>query len=151
MCIRDSDESSYKNILLASNYSGKAINISRTTAAHSMSYKLTSLYGISHGHAVALCIIPIWHLLSIKAKTDKKLLEILNKISQIFEENTIEGCINKLSKMIKAFKLPNIKIKEKDIKRLVESVNMSRMNNNPVVFTTEEIEQLYKKIYKSLF
>lgn len=145
------DESSYKNILLASNYSGKAINISRTTAAHSMSYKLTSLYGISHGHAVALCIIPIWHLLSIKAKTDKNLLEILNKISQIFEENTIDGSINKLSKMIKAFKLPNIKIKEKDIKRLVESVNMARMNNNPVVFTTEEIEQLYRKIYRSLF
>ena len=31
-------------IMLASNYSGRAINITQTTAPHAMSYKLTSLY-----------------------------------------------------------------------------------------------------------
>lgn len=140
------DENSYKNILIASNYSGKAINISRTTAAHSMSYKLTSMYGISHGHAVALCIIPIWKLLLDKANKDEKLLESLNKISQIFEEKTIDDSINKLSKIIKSFKLPTIKIKNNDIKILARSVNVARMNNNPIVFTVKEIEQLYKEI-----
>ena len=54
---------SYKEIIEASNYSGKAINISKTTAAHAMSYKITTMYNISHGHSVALCIIPIWKLL----------------------------------------------------------------------------------------
>ena len=36
----------------ASYWAGKAIDISRTTAAHALSYHLTSHYGIPHGHAV---------------------------------------------------------------------------------------------------
>ena len=36
---------------LAAMYSGKAINISRTTAPHALSYPFTSFYGINHGHA----------------------------------------------------------------------------------------------------
>ncbi len=38
----------------ASNLAGQAINISRTTAAHALSYKITTDYGLPHGHAVAL-------------------------------------------------------------------------------------------------
>ena len=36
------------------NLAGKAINITRTTAPHAMSYVMTSKYGYPHGHAVAL-------------------------------------------------------------------------------------------------
>ena len=36
----------------ASYWAGRAIDISRTTAAHAFSYYLTAHYGISHGHAV---------------------------------------------------------------------------------------------------
>lgn len=36
----------------ASYWAGRAIDISRTTAAHALSYYLTSHYGIPHGHAV---------------------------------------------------------------------------------------------------
>ena len=39
---------------IAANLSGKAISISKTTAPHAISYPFTSLYGINHGHAVAL-------------------------------------------------------------------------------------------------
>lgn len=35
-------------------YSGRAIDMTTTTAPHAFSYKFTSLYGIPHGHAVAL-------------------------------------------------------------------------------------------------
>ena len=41
-------------MLKAANYSGKAINITKTTAPHAVSYPFTAHYGISHGHAVAL-------------------------------------------------------------------------------------------------
>lgn len=46
--------------MLGANYSGRAINITQTTAAHAMSYKITSLYGIPHGHAVAICLPELW-------------------------------------------------------------------------------------------
>jgi len=35
---------------------GKAINITRTTAPHAVSYALTSVFGIPHGHACALTL-----------------------------------------------------------------------------------------------
>ena len=38
--------------LLSSYYAGRAIDISRTTAAHAFSYYMTSTYGVPHGEAV---------------------------------------------------------------------------------------------------
>lgn len=38
--------------MLGSYWAGKAIDISRTTAAHAFSYYMTATYGIPHGHAV---------------------------------------------------------------------------------------------------
>lgn len=41
---------------LGSNLAGRAINQSRTTAAHALSYPLTGRFGVPHGHAVALML-----------------------------------------------------------------------------------------------
>ena len=41
---------------MAANWAGKAINISKTTAPHAMSYVITQEFGIPHGHAVALTL-----------------------------------------------------------------------------------------------
>ena len=41
---------------IASNLAGKAISISKTTAPHATSYPFTSLFNISHGHAVSLTL-----------------------------------------------------------------------------------------------
>ena len=41
---------------IAAHLSGKAINISKTTAPHAVSYPFTALYNISHGHAVSLTL-----------------------------------------------------------------------------------------------
>ena len=38
--------------MLGSYWAGRAIDISRTTAAHALSYYMTATYGIPHGHAV---------------------------------------------------------------------------------------------------
>lgn len=54
------DETGNANMLKAANIAGKAINITQTTAGHAMCYKLTSLYGIAHGHAAALCVSKLW-------------------------------------------------------------------------------------------
>ena len=41
---------------IAANLSGKAISISKTTAPHAVSYPFTSMFNISHGHAVSLTL-----------------------------------------------------------------------------------------------
>lgn len=137
---------SLKNMLLASNYSGRAINISRTTAPHSMSYKLTSLYNISHGHAVALCLIPCWNLLLKKSETNNGLKETLNSLSRVLNQNSILESINYISNLITELNLPKIEIKSSDLDNLVSSVNIERMNNNPIPFSKEELYNLYSSI-----
>ena len=41
------------NMLLASNLAGKAINISKTTGPHAVSYPFSSMFGIDHGHGIS--------------------------------------------------------------------------------------------------
>ena len=41
---------------LASNLSGQAINFTKTTAPHALSYEITQSLKIPHGHAVALTL-----------------------------------------------------------------------------------------------
>ncbi len=142
----NNDIGSLKKVLLASNYSGKAINISRTTAPHSMSYKLTSLYNISHGHAVALCLIPCWKLLYKKSQSNEKIKQTLTGLSEILKQKNILDGINYISNIINEIYLPKVKIREEDLDNLVNSVNIERMNNNPIVFSKNELYELYKNI-----
>ena len=52
-------ETSRENMMKAANLAGKVINITKTTACHSISYPLTSYFNISHGHAVGLTLAEI--------------------------------------------------------------------------------------------
>ena len=47
------------NLLEASTTSGLAFSNTKTAAAHSMSYPLTINYGIPHGIASSICLIPL--------------------------------------------------------------------------------------------
>lgn len=56
--VNSPDATNRKNMLLAANFAGKAINISKSTAPHAIAYCLTMNYDIPHGHAVALTLAP---------------------------------------------------------------------------------------------
>lgn len=137
---------SLKKMLLASNYSGRAINISRTTAPHSMSYKLTSMYGISHGHAVALCLIPCWKLLLEKSETNNELRNDLLSLSKLFEQSSIFDSIRCIEDLINGLNMPRTVIRQEDLDKLVSSVNIERMSNNPIPFNQDELYDLYNSI-----
>ena len=109
------DKTAIKNIQLAANYSGKAINISETTAAHAMSYKITSQYHIPHGHAVAMCMNAIFNNCRVKTNYLK---EFDNK--ELFNE--IIGYFNLEKK---------IAITGNNLDELVSSVNPTRLKNFP--------------------
>lgn len=53
------DKKSRMNMAIAANYAGKAINITKTTACHAISYPITSYFNVPHGHAVALSLPPM--------------------------------------------------------------------------------------------
>lgn len=123
------EEIGNKNMMLAANLAGQAINITTTTAAHAMAYKLTSIYGIAHGHACAICLPEVWkrNNVEIPGITIDEFNQILNKLD-----------INK----------PKSNNREKDIEILVESVNLERLSNNPVSFNKDIIKEMYEEIVK---
>ena len=49
-----------EDIIKGSNLAGQAINISKTTANHALSYKITTDFGIPHGHCVGMLLLKIF-------------------------------------------------------------------------------------------
>ena len=139
------DEDSARKILVASNESGKAINLTATTAPHAMSYKLTSLYGIPHGIAVALCLPGVWEYMvdNLDKCKDKRGKDYLKKI---FDE--IPMSADKFRAILSELDISNpiSKNKENDIAELVASINQERLKNSPVDLDGEAIFRIYSDI-----
>lgn len=135
-----------ESILLAANFSGKAIHISRTTAAHAMSYKLTTKYGISHGHAVAICMAGCWRKLLIYAQDDKQLSERLAFLARVMGCENINAAYQWYQTFLKELNFPKVQIPEGDFEELVSSVNVERLGNNPVPFTNDDLYDIYSNI-----
>lgn len=122
-------------ILLASNYAGRAINITATTAAHAMSYKLTSLYGIPHGHAVGLCLAEVWEEMAD-----------LPKLRPVFQKMSVD--LPWLRKLLAELEMeyPVSANRDADLEILADSVNPLRLKNNPVAFSRETLKAMYERI-----
>lgn len=123
-------------MLKAANIAGQAINLTQTTAGHAMCYKLTSLYGIPHGYAAALCCRVLW-----KWMLDSNLIaETLNEL-----QNTIS--YDQFSCMIDDLDMPLLKVKAtSEYEVLTNSVNIERLQNHPVSLDSAIITKLYKQI-----
>ena len=145
-----------EQIMIAANYGGRAINITQTTAAHAMSYKITSLYKLPHGHAVAICLPEIWEYMigHMEKCIDPRGVEYLSGI--FLQIANVMGCETPLS-AISIFRqmLANMELKnpvpgerEKEIAALSKSVNPIRLKNNPIELDFETICGLYDIIVK---
>ncbi len=131
------------NMLIAANYAGKAINITQTTAAHAMSYKLTSLYGVPHGRAVFMCLPHIWSYMNEK----QVLPDIFVEIARVLGYETVNEAIDFLLKLdSELFDNDTVTMNKEDLEMLTVSVNPTRLKNNPLIFSKDEIRDLYRKI-----
>ena len=155
----ESDANATASIMLGSNLAGRAINITRTTAAHAMSYKLTSLYSLPHGHAVAICLPKIWRYMCYSLAnggeecTDSRgashILSVFSDIAEAMGCPDAETAIDKFEDMLESFELgETVRRSERDIDELAGSVNADRLGNNPVRLTGETLYTLYSQIVK---
>ena len=131
----------------AANLAGQAICITQTTAPHAFSYKLTSMYGLPHGHAVAICLSEIWDfmLANIEKCSDPRgaqyLQGVFEEISQLI---TPEG----FRALLAELELTAPSAAEGDIAILAASVNPIRLANNPVPISQQEAGEIYSRILK---
>ena len=141
-------------MLLAANTAGKAINITQTTAGHAMCYKITSLFGCAHGHAVALCdrVLFPWMLkhthLCIDPRGEDFLKDILRQIANAMGCGTAEEAADKFNVIFTKLDLEIPSATEGQFAILKSSVNPVRLNNHPVKLAPENIDSLYHQILR---
>ena len=132
------DSNSATRILHAANLSGKAINISKTTAAHAMSYKLSAMFGLAHGHAVAVCLPHIW-----KHQIESGNIPI--ELSQAHYDVFVN--------LFHFLEMPHIdtdgSIDNGIIETLVSSVNLARLSNHPVEISECLLADIYIKVLQN--
>lgn len=141
-------------MLLAANVAGKAINITQTTAGHAMCYKITSLFGVAHGHAAILCDRKLFPEMICNTKTcidprgEAYLKETISDISQAMGCNTAEESVAKLEDIFVKLELEVPQATEEQFEILKTSVNPVRLKNHPVELTEDTIDMLYHQILK---
>ena len=139
----NNEDTGNKNMLTASNLAGKAINITTTTAPHAMSYKLTSIYGIPHGHAAALCLPKVWRYNALKDERAGN----FNDIAKALGVDTGEEAVSLFENLLVNLEImPPENVTAGDIDLLTSSVNTKRLHNNPVRLGADTIKELYKEI-----
>lgn len=146
------EEGGCAGMLRAANTAGKAINITQTTAGHAMCYKLTSLFGIAHGHAAALCdraLFP-WMIAHTDRCIDPRgracLEQTLDALGvALGGRNASEGAARFVQIVDSMdFSVPPAKVEEYEA--LCTGVNPVRLKNHPVRLDDAAIRELYVQI-----
>ncbi len=150
--IFDNDPKACEEIMLGSNYAGRAINITATTSAHAMSYKMTTLYGIPHGHAVGISLPHIWEFMNanlsecIDPRGEEYISKIFRDIALSLGGKIAEDGVAIFKELLAEIEIEGPKASTDELEILASSVNTGRLKNNPVRLTYETLYNLYTKI-----
>lgn len=140
---------------------GKAINISRTTASHALSYALTSLCGVPHGHAVAM-ILP-WNFEFNTGVTEDDVVDVrgadhvrsvMERIARRLGASGTEDGPRRIVEFFRSIGLPmsmrELGIDAGMISTMTAHVNAERLGNNPRRADEERIRAILHKAYVGL-
>ena len=149
----DGEDEASQQMLMASNDAGRAINIAQTTAAHAMSYQLTKMYHLPHGHAVAVCLPKVWRymLLNPDRCTDPRglghLLKTFDEIGDALGAQSSDSAIEWFEALLAEMQMElPVSHQNQDVEILGASVNATRLKNNPVYLGDEALVMLYRGI-----
>lgn len=132
------DKNAIVKIQKAAFYARQAINISKTTAGHALSYSLTKEFDIAHGYAVALVnkyLFPfmVENIDKVCDPRGKKYLqEIFNNISKAFGVRNPNEAIEKFIGILEILGIKELDMADKNIDFFVNSVNLERLQNSPI-------------------
>ena len=141
-----------QEILQAAYYAGRAINISKTTAPHAMSYKLTSLYNIPHGHAVALCLPKVWQYMNnhleqcVDLRGTAYLQQVFSSIALELGAKNADEAVALFEGMLRSLNIHSPSWQEEQLQILASSVNAERLKNNPIKISNSDFAALYREI-----
>jgi len=137
--VKDPTEELREKMQLAAYQAGKAINITRTTGPHALSYYLTANHQVPHGQAVSL-FLPLFFLYNQPQEDLCNLLKVKNEMEA---KEYIQSAM-KTAGLAISLKELGIK-KENVIDDLLASVNTERFANNPRPFDGIALKELITK------
>lgn len=133
-----------KLFLYASNLAGLAFSNTQTAAAHSISYPLTLHYGIPHGVASSITLLPLIQINKASIMNDLEQICNYNKIT--FDELKLK--IELIPHSIVSTKLSEWGVEKTSISNLVdESFTTGRMDNNIVDLSKSDVENILNQVY----
>lgn len=142
---------------IGSHLSGRAIDISKTTAAHAFSYAITKGHGTSHGHAVGLTLGPLIETHAGAGEEElrpgvdpgahrmamREILARLGARSGAEARLRFDGLMERLGL---SPALSDAGVTSHEQRALIAgSVNAQRLGNNPVAFDRQGLEALLEK------
>lgn len=156
--VRAPNESCRESMSRAAHLAGRAINITKTTAPHALSYTLTTSYGLPHGHAVALTLGSFLEFNNEVSEEDlndprgvEHVREMIGEVCSLLgASNPTEGH-RALADLMVAIGLetrlgPCGIEGAVDCEKIVETVNVERLSNNPRSPTKAQLAQILEKL-----
>jgi alcohol dehydrogenase len=134
--------------------SGKAINITTTTAPHAMSYPITTYFGLQHGHAVALTLGYFFEINYnfknsdvVDCRGPSYIKNTMEQLYAMFGVKSALECRNKWYRLMDAIGLESsikkVIISSKyGIDKIVNNINLKRLRNNPVHVSRKTLEDI---------
>lgn len=148
------DNKNRAEMQLAAYYAGKAINIAKTTAAHSISYPLTSFFKVPHGLAVFLTLPSIFEFNNSVAAEDctdsrgpEYVIQVMKELTAMIQEND-DSPVKYLTELFSKFHLTRRLSSygvtgQAEVEIILENgFNPERMVNNPRRITRKALKRM---------
>lgn len=148
------ESSSREKVFYAAHLAGKAINISKTTAPHALSYTITSLYGIPHGHAAAITLgafftyhDPLGDLALNGGLTPEQFHSRMKELFDLFGVTSPAAAKKSWYELMESCGL-SLKLgrhsvaASPELETIAASVNLERLKNHPVKFSETQLLEL---------
>ena len=132
-----------KDIIIASNLAGKAINISKTTMPHALSYGISKIKQISHGHSVSLNLLKASRIIEINwdflpSNVKGNLLYFLKQTKL----DNISYFSMFIQKILESFDMDRFSFTTREVEYLINDLNFERLKNFPVYLSKDKIKKI---------
>lgn len=138
----------------AAHLAGNAINVTRTTTPHALSYYFTLRFGVAHGHAVALTLGELLEFNALvgegRCADPRGAAFVKERLAELLE---LMGCRDAREGKKKIWELMDSTGLERDFRRLgigpddfrkgLDEINWERAKNNPRSHSLEDLERLF--------
>ena len=154
--VNSPSEEARNNMSLAAHLAGKAINITKTTAPHAISYPLTTYFNVPHGHAVALTLGKFFIINSrsndiewLDSRGKENMRKVMRELCDLFDCATPQDCSEKWYRLMASTgletSLKSLGIyHQSDIDRIISNINAERLDNNPVIINKSILKRLFQ-------